>query len=89
LLIAVAGAEQRGGYTVQRNLARLNGGHAAATQAAGGGYPSYEVVFEWGYRVQFTKFLYIQPDMQYVVNPGGTHTIPNALVLGAQCSVTF
>lgn len=63
--------------------------YAAATQAAGGGYPSYEVVFEWGYRVQFTKFLYIQPDMQYVVNPGGTHTIPNALVLGAQCSVTF
>jgi porin len=63
--------------------------YARATQAAGGGYPDYELVFEWGYRVQFTQFLYVQPNLQYVINPGGTHTIPNALVLGAQCSVTF
>ena len=63
--------------------------YARATQSAGGGYPDYELVFEWGHRIQFTKFLYVQPNLQYVINPGGTHTIPNALVLGAQCSVTF
>lgn len=63
--------------------------YASATQAAGGGYPEYELVFEIGHRVQFTKFLYVQPNIQYVINPGGAHNIPNALVLGAQCSVTF
>ena len=63
--------------------------YAAANEAAAGGYADYELVFEWGYRVQFTKFMYVQPNIQYVINPGGTHTIPNALVLGAQCSVTF
>jgi len=63
--------------------------YAASTEAAGGGYPDYELVFEFGHRIQFTKFLYVQPNIQYVINPGGAHNIPNALVLGAQCSVTF
>jgi len=27
--------------------------------------------------------------MQWIINPGGTGTIPNALVLGAQIGVTF
>ncbi|MGH8045612.1 MAG: carbohydrate porin, partial [Chthoniobacterales bacterium] len=63
--------------------------YAAATEAAGGGSPDYELVFEWGYRVQFTKFMYVQPNVQWVINPGGAYNIPNALVLGAQCSVTF
>jgi porin len=63
--------------------------YASATEAAGGDYPEYELVFEFGHRVQFTKFLYVQPNIQYVINPGGAHNIPNALVLGAQCSVTF
>ncbi len=62
---------------------------ASANESALGGYADYELVFEWGYKVQFTKFLFVQPNIQYVVNPGGTHTIPNALVLGAQCGVTF
>jgi porin len=63
--------------------------YAAATKAAGGGDPQYELVFEWGHRVQLSKFSYLQPNIQYVINPGGAHNIPNALVLGAQCSVTF
>jgi porin len=63
--------------------------YAAATEAAGGGSPDYELVFEWGYKVQLSKFLFVQPNIQYVINPGGAYNIPNALVLGAQCGVTF
>lgn len=63
--------------------------YAADQNAAGLGNPSYEMVFEWAYRVQINKFIYAQPDVQWVVNPGGTGTIPNALVLGAQIGVTF
>ncbi len=59
------------------------------TEANGQGRADYELVFEWGYKIQITKFAFIQPDIQYVINPGGTNSIPNALVLGAQMGVTF
>ena len=59
------------------------------TEANGQGRADYELVFEWGYKIQITKFAFVQPDIQYVINPGGTNSIPNALVLGAQMGVTF
>jgi porin len=63
--------------------------YARSVNETGGGYPQYEMVLELGYRVQLTKFAYVQPDLQWVINPGGTGNIPNALVLGAQMGVTF
>lgn len=63
--------------------------YAAANQAALGGTASYELAWEGGYRINLTKFAYIQPDVQWIINPGGTGNIPNALVLGAQIGVTF
>jgi porin len=62
---------------------------ARSVDVAGGGYPEYEIVIECGHRVQFTRFLYAQPNLQWVINPGGAGNIPNALVLGAQIGVTF
>jgi len=29
----------------------------------------------------------VQPDLQYIINPGGTGKIPNALVLGFQLAL--
>ena len=46
--------------------------------------PDREVVLEWNYRYTVT-ILYVQPDLQWVINP----SIPDALVVGAQLSVTF
>jgi porin len=63
--------------------------YAQANQTSLGGYATYELVYELGYRINLTKFAYVQPDAQWVINPGGTGTIPNALVLGAQIGVTF
>ena len=63
--------------------------YAQANQVSAGGYATYELVYELGYRINMTKFAYIQPDAQWIINPGGTGTIPNALVLGAQIGVTF
>jgi porin len=68
---------------------KFSNNYARTVEAAGNGYPQYEMVLEWGYRVNFTKFAYVQPDLQWVINPGGTGRIPNALVLGAQMSVVF
>jgi carbohydrate-selective porin OprB len=33
--------------------------------------------------------MFIQPDVQYVMRPGGTETIRNALVIGAQIGINF
>jgi porin len=63
--------------------------YAGTVAATGAGTPSYEIALEAGYRVQVTKFAYIQPNVQWIINPGGTGNIPNALVLGAQMNVTF
>ncbi|MBN8248282.1 MAG: carbohydrate porin [Verrucomicrobia bacterium] len=47
--------------------------------------PAREVVLEWNYRCSVTPFLYVQPDLQWVINP----SLPSALVVGAQLSVVF
>ena len=63
--------------------------YANTVSATGAGSPSYELALEAGYRVQITKFAYVQPNLQWIINPGGTGNIPNALVLGAQMSESF
>ena len=52
-------------------------------------YRTYELMYELGYRINFTKFAYFQPDLQWIINPNGTGSIPNALVLGAQMGLVF
>ena len=48
-----------------------------------------EMVLEWTYVAQVARWLAVQPNVQYVIKPGGSGATPNALVLGAQLSVTF
>ena len=62
---------------------------ASAQVAKGAGDPTYEWVLEWDYRAQLTQWLYVMPCVQWVINPGGTGRIPDALVLGAEIGVTF
>lgn len=62
---------------------------AAAQEAKGSGDPTSEWVLEWDYRAQLTPWLYFMPCTQWVIRPGGTGRIPNALVLGAEIGVTF
>lgn len=50
---------------------------------------NFEMALEWGYRIQLNRFFYVQPDVQYIIQPGGTGAIPNALVLGMQIGVSF
>lgn len=63
--------------------------YANAQAASGAGRPTAETVLEASYIVQLTESLQFQPDLQYIIQPGGTGDIPNALVLGFQVSVTF
>lgn len=62
---------------------------ADAQEAKGAGDPTSEWVLEWDYRAQLTPWLYVMPTTQWVIRPGGTGNIPNALVIGAEIGVTF
>ena len=48
---------------------------------------NYEMMFELTYILQATPWIKIQPDIQWIVNPGGSSDIPNALVLGMQLAI--
>ncbi len=54
------------------------------------GVQSHETTLEWTYRFNMRKgALFFQPDVQYVIRPGGTGQIANAVVLGCQLGVHF
>lgn len=62
----------------------------AAEEAAGESvHQTYEAVVEVDYRVQLTKFTYLQPFWQYIVRPEGTGLTANANILGLHMGVTF
>ncbi len=50
---------------------------------------TYELVLEWSYQIQVNSWLTVQPDLQYIVNPGAAGTLQNAWVLGAVVNVSF
>lgn len=62
---------------------------AAAARANGTEVQGYEANVELSYRIYVTKWFFFQPDIQYVVQPNGFTSIPNAWVFGAQMSVDF
>ncbi|MFI0348743.1 MAG: carbohydrate porin [Chthoniobacterales bacterium] len=63
--------------------------YTSAVESQNNGDPTYALVYELGYRINLTQFFYVQPDMQWVINPSGTGSIPNALVLGVMSSIVF
>jgi porin len=48
-----------------------------------------EMVLEATYQAQITKWLSIQPNVQFILDPGGTEDLNNALVVGGRVSVNF
>ena len=60
-----------------------------ANAASSAGTPTYEAVLETSYVIQLNKYLSVQPDIQYIVRPGGSGDIPNALVIGLQAVLSF
>ncbi len=48
-----------------------------------------EVTFEFSYRAQVVDLIVVQPDVQYVVNPGADPALKNALVLGLRLQLAW
>jgi len=60
-----------------------------AQRQEGSPVQDFELALEWTYVIQVTRWLAVQPDVQYIIKPGGTGNIPNALVLGFQLAMAF
>jgi porin len=54
------------------------------------GVKQEETVLEWNYTFRFRNgAFFFEPDLQYIIRPGGTGNIPNAFVVGAQVGINF
>ena len=51
--------------------------------------PDYEAVLELTYRAQITPWFALQPDVQWIIHPGGSTAIDDALVVGLRAAVSF
>jgi porin len=49
----------------------------------------FEMVLEWTHEIAIAPWLSVQPDVQYIIKPSGTSSIPDALVLGAEIAINF
>jgi porin len=48
-----------------------------------------ETDIELNHQIQITPYLYVRPNIQYVIKPNGLSSIHNAVVLGAEVGITF
>jgi porin len=69
--------------------AQLTRGARQAAIASGSIGVGAEMVLEVTYQAQITKWLIMQPDLQFVINPGGNQDLKNALVIGLRRAITF
>lgn len=69
--------------------AQLSSGAKRAATHAGSVGVSAEMALEATYQAQITPWLSVQPDLQYIINPGGSQNLGNALVPGCRVAVTF
>lgn len=74
---------------VSLGYANLTRGAAQTLYNAGSRQVGYEMVVEATYDAQITNWLHVQPDLQYIIRPGGSGDLGNAFVLGGRVSVTF
>jgi porin len=66
--------------------------HAEEVQALinpGVSVQSCEMTLEWTYGCTVRPGLLVQPDLQYLINPGGNKSVPNALAIGVNVVFIF
>ncbi|MEC9374402.1 MAG: carbohydrate porin [Planctomycetota bacterium] len=63
--------------------------YADLSDVPAAGYSEDEFVVDAYYRLQTTPFAFIQPEIQWIVNPSGNPDIDDALVLGVRVGIEF
>lgn len=69
--------------------AQLSPGARESLREEGSSPIGAEMVLECTYQAQITPWLTIQPDLQYIINPGGTTDLDNAFVVGGRAAIVF
>jgi porin len=69
--------------------AQLTNGARRTLELEGSRGVGAEMALEFTYKANLTPWLYIQPDAQFIINPGGTQDLRNAFVIGARVSLNF
>ena len=67
--------------------AARNGSHYEHAQIEAGTPAAGETTLELTYLAQLAPWLAVQPDVQYVIHPGGTRATPNAVVPGLRIAL--
>lgn len=68
------------GFSVMRT--RLDSGYRLSKRSSGVYLNSHETTYELTYSDVVFKWLTVQPDIQYIVNPSGSSSLKNATVFG-------
>ena len=69
--------------------AQLTNGARKTLELEGSRGVGAEMVLEFTYKAILTPWLYVQPDAQFIINPGGTQDLNNAFVIGWRVSINF
>jgi len=62
---------------------------ADLSDRSGAGFDRDEVAIDAFYKLQVTPSAFVQPELQYIVNPGGDRSLENAVVLGVRVGIEF
>jgi len=68
---------------------QVSSGYMNLGNAQGIPGPSFEAVIEFTHSIRLAPAIALQPDIQYVMHPGGTQQNGNALVVGMRAVVDF
>jgi porin len=68
--------------------AALNGSHYERAQTGAGAPTAGETTIELTYLAQLGVWLTVQPDIQYVIHPGGTRGVRNAVAPGLRIAIS-
>ncbi|MBN2020405.1 MAG: carbohydrate porin [Sedimentisphaerales bacterium] len=64
--------------------------HGTLSNKASATYTNdYESAFEVYYSAKIASWMVISPDFQYIINPGGDRSIPDAVIVGARVQMAF
>jgi len=69
--------------------AQLSNGARNSLQEEGVSPIGADMVMEFTYQAEITPWLIVQPDLQYIINPGGATDLKNAFVIGGRAAITF
>jgi porin len=79
-------------YDVSNQLTRTERLQSALNMPLSGGargVQTHAMVLEANYGIEITPGLLIQPELEYFIRPGGTHSVPNAFLVGVKTHVDF